>query len=49
MGLVSGASMSVFSFVANRTPDYIIKKVRFNAIQATGSLRGRKGMAALLL
>jgi len=42
VGLVSVASMSVFSFVANRPLDYIIKKVRFNAIQATGTLRAEK-------
>jgi len=49
MGLVSLTSMSVFSFVANRSLDYIIKEVRFNAIQATGALRGGKGMPTLLL
>ena len=49
MRLVSVASMPVFSFVANRPLNYIIKKVRFNSKQVTGALRGGKGMAALLL
>jgi hypothetical protein len=49
MGLVSVASISVSSLVANRTLKYIIKKVIFNMKQVTGSLRGGKGMDALLL
>jgi hypothetical protein len=49
MGLVSVASMSVFSLVANRPFKYIIKKVIFNIKQVTGSLSDGKGMDALLL
>ena len=42
MRLFSVASESVFSLVANRPPNYIIKKGRFNLKQVMGALRGRK-------
>jgi hypothetical protein len=49
MGLVSVASVSVFSRVASRPSNYITEKVRFNVKQVMGTTRGGKGIAVLLL
>jgi hypothetical protein len=40
MGLVSVASMSAFSRVANQPPNYIIKKVKFGVKQDMWARRG---------